>query len=220
MLSSFKGKGPEKDNNAVAPSLPSFMAAGAPPQRMSVEPPAKRPEPAARPEPMARPELMSKPAAKPDTISSIGSNMSIAGQVVCTGQAKVFGRVEGELRVSDLLLGEGSQVEGDVVAQEVTVRGHVKGTIRAVRVRLEDGATVEGDIFHRSLTIEEGAMFEGSSRRVENPTDAPVSIPEEIPHGAPAQAAFSPPAAVPPPAAINGADLLAEPTGEMARAAS
>src|ERR1700730_9763757 len=94
-----------------------------------------------------------------------------------------------------LLLGEGSQVEGTIIAQEVTVRGHVKGTIRAVRVRLEDGATVEGDIFHRSLSIVEGTMFEGSSRRVENPTDAPVSIPEEIPHGAPAQAAFSPPAA-------------------------
>jgi cytoskeletal protein CcmA (bactofilin family) len=219
MLSSFKGKAPEKDNNGAAPSLPSFMATGATPQRMSVEPPAKRPEPAARPEPMARPELMSKPAAKPETISSIGPGMSIAGQVVCTGQAKVFGRVEGELRVSDLLLGEGSQVEGNVVAQEVTVRGHVKGTIRAVRVRLEDGATVEGDIFHRSLTIEEGAMFDGSSRRVENPTNAPTSIPEEIQHGAPAQAAIQPQAAVQPEAAID-ARLLAEPTGEMARTVS
>ena len=214
MLSSFKGKAPEKDNNAAAQGLPSFMAAGAPPPRMSVEPAAKRPEPAARPEPMARPELMSKPAAKPETISSIGSGMSVVGQVVCTGQAKVFGRVEGELRVSDLLLGEGSQVEGNVVAQEVTVRGHVKGTIRAVRVRLEDGATVEGDIFHRSLSIEEGAMFEGSSRRVENPTNAPTSIPEEIQHGEPAQAFVQPQAA-----AID-ADVLAEPTGELARTVS
>ena len=215
MLSSFnKGKGPEKDNNGTAPSLPSFIAAGAPPPRPTVEPLARRPEPAARPEPMARPELMSKSATKPETISSIGSSMSIMGQVVCTGQAKVFGRVEGELRVSDLLLGEGSQVEGNVVAQEVTVRGHVKGTIRAVRVRIEDGATVEGDIFHRSLSIEEGALFEGSSRRVENPTNAPVSIPEEIPHRAPAEATFQPEAA-----AVD-AGLLAEPTSETAHTLS
>jgi cytoskeletal protein CcmA (bactofilin family) len=220
MLSSFKGKPPEKDANGAAPSLPSFIAAGAPPQRLSVEPPAKRPEPAPRPEPMARPELIGKPAAKPDTVSSIGSSMSITGQVVCTGQAKVFGRVEGELRVSDLLLGEGSQVEGHVVAQEVTVRGHVKGTIRAVRVRIEDGATVEGDIFHRSLSIEEGALFEGSSRRVENPTDAPTNIPEEIPHGEPAQDAFRPQAAFQPEVAAIDAGLLAEPTGETARTLS
>jgi cytoskeletal protein CcmA (bactofilin family) len=214
MLSSFKGKAPEKDHTAAGPALPSFMAPGAPPQRMTVEPPAKRPEPA------GRPELMSKPAAKPETVSSIGSSMSIVGQVVCTGQARVFGRVEGELRVSDLLLGEGSQVEGNVVAQEVTIRGHVKGTIRAVRVRLEDGATVEGDIFHRSLSIEEGAMFEGSSRRVENPTNAPTNIPEEIPHEEPARSFVQPQAAAQPHAATMDADLLAEPTAEMARTVS
>ena len=106
--------------------------------------------------------------------------MSIVGQVVCTGEARVFGRIEGELRASDLLLDNGSQVEGNVVAQEVIVRGHVKGTIRAVRVRLGDGATVEGHIFHRSLAIEEGAVFDGTSRRVDNPTDAPVADPETV----------------------------------------
>jgi cytoskeletal protein CcmA (bactofilin family) len=155
---------------------------------------------------------MSKPAPKPETVSSIGAGMSIVGQVVCTGQARIFGRVEGELRVSDLLLGESSQVEGDVIAQEVTVRGHVKGTIRAVRVRLEDGSTVEGDIFHRSLSIEEGALFEGSSRRVENPTNAPASMPEEIVPERPAQAVALPPA--------PALDRDLEPTSAMAHSAS
>jgi cytoskeletal protein CcmA (bactofilin family) len=191
MLSGFKGKAPEKDQNTAGSGPPSFLAAGAPPQRPTAEPPV------ARPEPMPRPELMTKPASKPvttkpETLSSIGAGMSIAGQVVCTGQARVFGRVEGELRVSDLLLGEGAHVEGDVIAQEVTVRGYVKGTIRAVRVRLEDGATVEGDIFHRSLTIEEGATFEGSCRRVENPTNAPAGIPEEIPQERSPQSSVQP----------------------------
>ena len=75
---------------------------------------------------------------------------------------------------SDLLIGDGAQVEGSVIAQDVTVCGRVKGTIRAVRVKLQEGGVVEGDIFHRSLTIEENSVFEGSSRRVENPTDAPA----------------------------------------------
>jgi cytoskeletal protein CcmA (bactofilin family) len=217
MLSSFKGKGPEKDHNPAGSSPPSFLNVGASPQRFGAEQPVRpeplRPEPAHRPEPPARPELMTKspPAPKPETVSSIGSGMSIVGQVVCTGQARVFGRIEGELRVSDLLLAESAQVEGDVIAQEVTVRGHVKGSIRAVRVRLEDGATVEGDIFHRSLSIEEGALFEGSSRRVENPTNAPASIPEEIPQERPAQPA------VPPQAPAADASVPAEPSAELAR---
>ena len=42
-----------------------------------------------------------------------------------------------------------------------------------VRVKLQDGGAVEGDIFHRSLSIDENSLFEGSSRRVENPTDLP-----------------------------------------------
>jgi cytoskeletal protein CcmA (bactofilin family) len=223
MLSGFKGKVPERDQNAAAAGPPSFLTAGAPPQRLPVEPlpvrPELRPAPAPKPEPATRPELTARPAAKPETIPSIGSNMSIAGQVVCTGQARVFGRVEGELRVSDLLLGEGAQVAGNVVAQEVTVRGHVKGTIRAVRVRLEDGATVEGDIFHRSLSIEEGALFEGSSRRVENPTDAPASVPETIaePRTQAAQPQVAEPQVAEPHAASVVTGFSAEPTAEMAR---
>jgi len=47
----------------------------------------------------------------------------------------------------------------------------VKGTIRGVRVKLQNGAAVEGDIFHKSLSIDEDSLFEGSSRRVENPMD-------------------------------------------------
>ena len=216
MLSSFKGKVPEKDHNPAGANPPSFLAVGTQPQRerATLDQPTRpepmgRPELLGRPEPAPRPELMSKPVPKPETVSSIGAGMSIVGKVVCTGQARVFGRVEGELHVSDLLLGDSSQVEGDVVAQEVTVRGHVKGTIRAVRVKLEDGSTVEGDIFHRSLSIEEGAMFEGSSRRVENPTNAPASMPEMI-------APERPPQNLPPAANLDN-DLLAEPSSVMAR---
>src|SRR5205807_1000036 len=50
---------------------------------------------------------------------------------------------------------------------------NTSNTIRAVRVRLQNGGAVEGDIFHPSLSIDEDSQFEGSSRRVENPTDLP-----------------------------------------------
>ena len=200
MLNSFKGKGTEI-NTSNPTGLAGIIAASAPTPRLPPEPsmPAP-PRPAARVEPPA--------AAKPETVSNIGSSMSIVGQVVCTGQARVFGRVEGELRASELLIGSGSQVEGTVVAQEVIVRGHVKGTIRAVRVRLEDGASVEGDIFHRSLAIEEGAVFDGSSRRVDNPTDAPIADPETVAAAEPHDSAAT--AIVMPLAGAAAAPIMAE----------
>jgi cytoskeletal protein CcmA (bactofilin family) len=101
---------------------------------------------------------------------------SIVGNIECRGPAQVLGRIEGELRASDLQISDGAQVEGSIIAQNVTVCGRVKGTIRAVRVKLQNGGAVEGDIFHRSLSIDENSQFEGSSRRVENPTDPSSSV--------------------------------------------
>src|ERR1043166_8218046 len=114
-----------------------------------------------------------EPTTNAATRSCIGSGMSIVGNIECNGPAQVFGRIKGEVRASDLLIGDGAQVEGSVIAQDVTVCGRVKGTIRAVRVKLQNGGAVEGDIFHRSLSIDENSQFDGSSRRVENPMDAP-----------------------------------------------
>src|SRR5690349_9231612 len=118
----------------------------------------------------------SEPTTKAGMASCIGSGMSIVGNIECKGPAQVFGRIEGELRASDLLIGNGAQVEGSVIAQDVTVCGRVKGTVRAVRVKLQNGGAVEGDIFHRSLSIDENSRFEGSSRRVENPIDSSSSV--------------------------------------------
>jgi cytoskeletal protein CcmA (bactofilin family) len=86
------------------------------------------------------------------TRSCIGSGMSVVGNIECNGPAQVFGRIKGEVRASDLLIGDGAQIEG---------------------VKLQDSGAVEGDIFHQSLSIEENSLFEGSSRRFENPTDLP-----------------------------------------------
>jgi cytoskeletal protein CcmA (bactofilin family) len=117
---------------------------------------------------------MGEVPTKAGTASCIGSDMSIVGKIECNGPAQVFGRIEGELRASDLLISDGAHIEGNVVAQNVTVCGRV--TIRALRVKLQNGGAVEGDIFHRSLSIDENSQFEGSSRRVENPTDLSSSV--------------------------------------------
>jgi cytoskeletal protein CcmA (bactofilin family) len=149
----FKSKAPEKDKNAAA-NAAEVMAMVQ--QQHSV----------------AEQVAVSPPVPKAGTGSCIGSGMWIVGNIECKGQAQVFGRIEGELRASDLLISDGARVEGNVIAQDVTVCGRVKGTIRAVRVKLQNGGAVEGDIFHRSLSIDENSQFEGSSRRVENPIDS------------------------------------------------
>jgi cytoskeletal protein CcmA (bactofilin family) len=111
--------------------------------------------------------------ASSDDISSISAGMTLVGKISGEGTVKIFGRVEGELHASTVLIAEGAEVAGDIVADDVSVGGRVKGTVRANRVKLNGTAVVEGDIFHRSLSIEENARFEGSSRRDDAVIEAP-----------------------------------------------
>ena len=112
-------------------------------------------------------------ASQPEAASSISSGLSIVGKITGHGALTIFGRVEGEVRASNVVIAEGAQIVGDVVAEELTVGGHLKGTIRANRVKVVSAGIVEGDIFHRTLAIEENARFEGTSRRNENPVEMP-----------------------------------------------
>jgi len=110
-------------------------------------------------------------ALQSEAASSISSGLTIVGKIVGQGAVTIFGHVKGELRASTVVIAEGAQIEGGVSAEEMTIGGNVKGIIHANRVKLKSGAVVEGDIYHRTLTIEEGAQFEGMSRRGENPID-------------------------------------------------
>ena len=108
--------------------------------------------------------------------SSISAGLSIVGKVVGDGAVTIFGRVAGELRASTVVIAEGAQIEGEIVAEELMIGGHVKGTLHANRVKLNSTAVVEGDICHRTLAIEENARFEGTSRRSENKIDTPSRV--------------------------------------------
>src|SRR5262249_6359013 len=154
MLISTKSGAPEKDRNA------SVGAA----------------EVMGRVVPHDQGSARAEPTTKAGMASCIGSDMSIVGKIECKGPAQVLGRIEGEVRASDLQISDGAQVEGSVIAQNVTICGRVKGTIRADRVKLQSGGAVEGDIFHRPLSIDEKSRFGGSSRRGANPTEPSSSV--------------------------------------------
>jgi len=124
--------------------------------------------------PRATPPIPATPVT-PETgeaISTLGPGMTIVGKIDCQGTLHIFGRIEGELRATNVLIGNGAQFDGNVIAQGVTIDGRLSGTVHATRVNLQSNAVVDGDIFHRVLSIDENAKFEGSSRRVENPTDS------------------------------------------------
>ena len=65
--------------------------------------------------------------ASPEAISSISSGLSIVGKIVGHGTLQIFGHVEGELHASTVQISDGAQVEGNIVAEELTIGGRVQG---------------------------------------------------------------------------------------------
>ena len=109
--------------------------------------------------------------------SVIGPDLTIMGNLVSRGEVQIDGEVQGDIHGTNIVIGDKAKITGGIVADEIVVRGHVMGSIRGKRVMLQSSSHVEGDVYHQALAIEQGAFFEGKSRRAEDPT-AGIARPE------------------------------------------
>jgi cytoskeletal protein CcmA (bactofilin family) len=120
---------------------------------------------------------MSRSVAGKGGESRIGADLVVIGNLVSKGEVHIDGEMQGDLHAANIVIGENARITGSLIADEVIVRGMVMGSIRGKRVVLQSSSKVEGDIFHSQLAIEQGAFFEGKSRRMDDPT-AGVQRPE------------------------------------------
>lgn len=126
----------------------------------------------------------------PGAPSIIGPDLLITGNLFSKGEVQVEGEVQGDIHSTHVVVGERARVTGGVIADEVVVRGHVAGSVRGKRVLLQTSSHVEGDIYHQTLAIEQGAFFEGKSRRTDDPT-AGIIRPDQQRGSAEAQATLA-----------------------------
>ena len=101
--------------------------------------------------------------------SVIGVDLSITGNLESKGEVQVEGEVQGDIHAQRIVIGERARITGALIAEEIVVRGNVQGSIRGNAVTFQSSSRVEGDVFHKSLAIEQGAFFEGKSRRSDDP---------------------------------------------------
>jgi len=123
----------------------------------------RRPEDAGQHQP---PQI---PSQSIQTASVIGSDLSIEGQTItirCQGLLTVNGDISADVHAKQLDVGREGNIVGAVAAENVEVHGKVQGAIHGARVVLHQTAEVEGDIHTQFLTIQEGASFDGRSRKV------------------------------------------------------
>ena len=106
--------------------------------------------------------------------SVIGNDLRIIGQglrIIGQGVLQVDGVIEGDVQAAEVIVGEQGKVTGVVAGLRVIVRGKVSGVVCAKTIALQSSCEVNGDVHHMSLTIEQGAMFDGRSRRAVTESD-------------------------------------------------
>ena len=113
------------------------------------------------------------------TPSTIAEGLTVDGDVSSTGALHIDGRVKGDVRCVSLILGETSEIEGNVMADEVMIHGRLIGSVRGRRVMLQSTSHVEGDVLHQNLAMEQGAYFQGESRRSKNSLSGSASSQRE-----------------------------------------
>jgi len=117
----------------------------------------------------------------PETVSTLGHGVLVTGNIVSESTLQICGRVNGDIHAAQLVIKDGAQVEGNVVAQQTIIFGAYKGVIRGNSVKLTGAAVVEGEIYSKSLNVEHDAQFQGVSRRLDKPVEAPSSAPAAMP---------------------------------------
>ena len=110
--------------------------------------------------PMTAPAVVPAPKSAPSIISA---DLTIKGTLMSDRDVQLSGRVEGDIKVANLVLTEQALVKGNIHSDEAVIRGRVDGNIKARKVLLASSAQVTGDITHGGqLSIEAGASFEGN----------------------------------------------------------
>jgi len=112
----------------------------------------------------------------------IGENTVFQGTLKSKGSIRIDGRLEGNIvEASQVIVGTKGYVQGDITAHSVIIGGKVNGNVTATEsIEIQPGAQLLGDIHTSTLSIGEGAVFEGHCVMTSEKTKV-IELEKEIP---------------------------------------
>ncbi len=103
--------------------------------------------------------------AEKEVISSIiDSRMTIKGELLFEGKARIDGTVEGNIKGEHLILSEGGKINGNIEVATFVCHGTLKGDVRASMVTARKTCQIHGLIESNSLSVEPGAGLSGEMK--------------------------------------------------------
>ncbi|HVI45649.1 MAG TPA: polymer-forming cytoskeletal protein [Chitinophaga sp.] len=97
------------------------------------------------------------------TINIIGSGTSIQGDIVCEGDIRIDGQVNGLVSTkAKIVVGPEGDITGDLVCESADILGKVTGIIKVQELLfLKGNALVKGDVYTAHFEMEPTAKFNG-----------------------------------------------------------
>lgn len=96
------------------------------------------------------------------SFSFLAEGSEVKGEISCNTQLQLDGVVHGKVNATHLVIGLSGKVFGNIEAEKVEIKGLVEGDITAEQVIIEKTANVHGNVIHDTLSMEAGAVVEGS----------------------------------------------------------
>lgn len=102
--------------------------------------------------------------AKTRSTSVLGPTLKFKGELSADEDLLIQGKVEGSIRhTSSLTIGESGHVKADTSAEYIVVEGSVDGDLYGVKsVKVRESANINGNISSPSVSLVEGATFNGN----------------------------------------------------------
>jgi cytoskeletal protein CcmA (bactofilin family) len=119
---------------------------------------------------MARKVELTVPASQVAVTGVIDQGCEFEGRLSFQGTVRINGIFRGEIYTPDtLIVGEGARIQGQIEAGTVIISGEVSANVRAKqRVEIHRPAIFRGEILTPSLKVDDGVIFEGSSRMMDS----------------------------------------------------
>lgn len=96
-------------------------------------------------------------------MSVLGPTLSFKGELKAEEDLLIQGKVQGSIQhTSNLTIGDQGNVKADIKAEFIAVEGKVQGDLQGTKsVVIKETADVDGNIFSPTVSLHEGATFNG-----------------------------------------------------------
>lgn len=110
------------------------------------------------------------------SLSFIGREVTITGNIGGGGNLHIDGRVDGDVAAASLILGTEGRVQGNIVADAAQIAGTVEGTVAAKSLVIEATARITGDLSYDAVSVASGAQVDGRVKRLNRDGEQPQKL--------------------------------------------